>query len=75
MAREESGGSGGFLVLLASYFFGRQALAHYAADLLAALRDDRRLPSEDRVQLCSNSLLVYVGLALPSRLRLSRHGP
>ncbi len=50
MAGEQSGGSGGFLVLLASYFSGRQALAGYAADLLAALRDDGRLQSEDRVQ-------------------------
>ncbi len=40
MAGEESGGSRGFLVLLAPYFSGRQALAGYAADLLAALRDD-----------------------------------
>ncbi len=50
MSGEQSEGSRAFLVLLASYFSGRQALAGYATDLLAALRDDRRLQSEDRVQ-------------------------
>ncbi len=50
LSGEERKGSRGFLILLASYFSGRQALAGYAADLLAALRDDHRLQTEDRVQ-------------------------
>jgi hypothetical protein len=32
-----------FLVLLAAYFSGRQALADYANNVLAVLRDDKRL--------------------------------
>jgi hypothetical protein len=48
-----SGGEGNrnFLVLLASYFSGRQALQNYADDLLAVLRDDRRLQTDEGLQL------------------------
>jgi hypothetical protein len=51
-----------FLVLLAAYFSGRQALADYAANLLVALRDDRRLQREDRVQTLLE-LLAHVPAA------------
>jgi hypothetical protein len=39
-----------FLVLLASYFFGRHELPAYATDLLATLSDDQRLQTEDRLK-------------------------
>ncbi len=38
-----------FLVILASYFSGRHALDVYATSLLAALSDDRRLQTGDRL--------------------------
>jgi hypothetical protein len=48
-----------FLVLLASYFSGRQALQNYATDLLAVLGDDRRLQSGESLELLL-SLLARV---------------
>jgi hypothetical protein len=47
-ARSE--GNRSFLTLLASYFAGRHELQAYAVDLLAALRDDRRLWADDNLQ-------------------------
>jgi hypothetical protein len=40
-----------FLVLLAAYFSGHQALADYANNLLAVLLDDNRLQTGERLQL------------------------
>jgi hypothetical protein len=48
---DKSEGNRNFLVLLASYFSGRQALQNYADDLLAVLRDDRRLQTDEGLQL------------------------
>jgi hypothetical protein len=47
----KSEGNRNFLVLLASYFSGRQALQEYATDLLAVLHDDRRLQTDEGLQL------------------------
>ncbi len=45
----QSNGRRPFLVLLASYFSGRQALQAYAGDLIRAVRDDPRLQSHDSI--------------------------
>jgi hypothetical protein len=55
----KSEGNRNFLVLLASYFSGRQALQGYATDLLAALGDDQRLQARERLELLLN-LLAHV---------------
>jgi hypothetical protein len=65
-----------FLVLLAAYFSGRQALADYANDLLAGLRDDKRLQTGERLQLLlrllsrvrgpCTAIATTVGKALPA---------
>jgi hypothetical protein len=47
----QSAGNRNFLVLLASYFSGHQALSDYANDLLAALGDDERLQTSERLEL------------------------
>jgi hypothetical protein len=47
---EQSEGRRPFLVLLASYFSGRQSLGVYASDLVTVLRDDGRLQTDDRVE-------------------------
>jgi hypothetical protein len=46
----QSGANRGFVALMAAYFFGRHESESYARDLLAALRDDQRLQSDDRLQ-------------------------
>jgi hypothetical protein len=46
-----SEGNRNFLVLLAAYFSGHQALADYANNLLAVLLDDNRLQTGERLQL------------------------
>lgn len=55
----KSEGNRNFLVLLASYFSGRQALQDYATDLLAVLGDDQRLQAGKRLELLLN-LLAHV---------------
>jgi len=55
----KSEGNRNFLVLLASYFSGRQALHDYATDLLAVLGDDQRLQAGERLELLFN-LLAHV---------------
>ena len=55
----KSEGNRNFLVLLASYFSGRQALQDYATDLLAVLGDDQRLQTRERLELLL-SLLARV---------------
>jgi hypothetical protein len=47
----QSVGNRNFLVLLAAYFSGHQALSNYADDLLAALGDDPRLQTGERLEL------------------------
>jgi hypothetical protein len=53
-----------FLVLLASYFSGRHALKAYATDLLAALSDDRRLQTEDRLKSLLEQLAHVPGACM-----------
>jgi hypothetical protein len=50
-----------FLALMASYFSGRHELEAYATDLLSALRDDRRLQTEDRLQSLLTQLMRVPG--------------
>ena len=45
----QNGGNLAFVALLASYFSGRHELEAYTADLLAALRDDRRLQTKEKL--------------------------
>jgi len=52
----QSEGNRNFLVLLAAYFSGHQALSHYANDLLAVLGDDQRLQTGERLELLLNLL-------------------
>jgi hypothetical protein len=44
------------LAFLASYFSGRHQLEAYGGDLLAALRDDQRLQTDDNLQALLNQL-------------------
>jgi len=46
----QSEGNRNFLVLLAAYFSGRQALVDYASNVLAVLSDDKRLQTSERLQ-------------------------
>jgi hypothetical protein len=52
----QSEGNRNFLVLLAAYFSGHQALSHYANDLLAVLGDDQRFQTGERLELLLNLL-------------------
>jgi hypothetical protein len=53
-----------FVALLAAYFSGRHEFEAYANDLLAALSDDRRLQTADRLQALLNQLSRVSGACI-----------
>jgi hypothetical protein len=69
-----SAGNRTFLVLLASYFSGRQALQDYASDLLAVLGDDRRLQSDERLKILLNLLARVRGACTAIAMALVNAG-